>query len=47
MKQNANDSLGRVDSNIERIMSVSLSVPEIFVVKDSKNALRHNAIITS
>ena len=41
------DSLGRVDSNSERIMSVSLSVPDIFDVKDSKNTLRHNAIITT
>ena len=36
------DSLSRVDSKSERTMSVSHSVPEIFDVKDSKNALRHN-----
>ena len=36
------DSLGRVDSKNERIMSESHSVPEIFDVKYSKNALRHN-----
>ena len=30
------DSLGRVDSKSERIMSVSHSDPEIFDVKDSK-----------
>ena len=36
------DSSGRVDSNCERTLSVSLSVPEIFDFKDWKNALRHN-----
>ena len=36
------DSPGRVDSKSERIVSLSHSVPEIFDVKDSKNALRHN-----
>ena len=35
------DSLCRVDSKSERIMSVSHSVPDIFDVKDSKNAFRH------
>ena len=30
------DRLSRVDSNSERIMSVSHSVPEIFDVKDAK-----------
>ena len=36
------DSVSRVDSISEGIMSVSLSIPEIFDVKDLKNALRHN-----
>ena len=36
------DSVSRVDSKIERIMSVSHSFPELFDVKDSKDALRHN-----
>ena len=36
------NSLRRVDFKSERIMAVSHSVPEIFDVKDAKNALRHN-----